>query len=71
MCWSVYLGLYKAHAQGDCCEAMHACVGVCIWACTRRMLRVIAARRCMRELVCVLPCTSRMLRVIACIFLIK
>ena len=26
---------------------MHACVGVNVWACTRRMLTVIAARRCM------------------------
>jgi hypothetical protein len=39
--------MYKAYAHGDCCEAMHACVGVCVWACTRRMVTVIAARRCM------------------------
>jgi len=46
------LGLHKADALGDCCEAMHACaclcvrvhcVGVCVSACTRRMLTVIAA----------------------------
>ena len=36
-----------AYAHGDWCEAMHACVGVCVWACTRRVLTVIGARRCM------------------------
>jgi hypothetical protein len=46
MCWSVSFRFYKAYAHGDCCEAMHACVGVRVWACTRRMLTVIAARRC-------------------------
>ena len=45
--------MHKAHGDGDCCEAMHAFVGVCVSACTRRMLTVIAARRCMRVLVCV------------------
>ena len=43
----------KAHAYGDCCEAMHACVGVCVFACTRRMVTVIAARRCMHVWECV------------------
>jgi hypothetical protein len=33
VCRSVSLGLYKAHAHCDCCEAMHACVGVCVWTC--------------------------------------
>jgi hypothetical protein len=61
---SVCLGVYKAYAHCDCCE-MHACVGVCVWACIRRMLTVIAARRCMRVLVCVFLCTRRMLTVIA------
>jgi hypothetical protein len=49
----VFLGLSKAHAHCDCCKAMHACVGVCVWACTRCMLTVIAARRCMFSVVCV------------------
>ena len=53
MCGSVCLGLYKAHTHGDCCEAMHACVGVCVWACTRRILTVIAAKQCMHVLLCV------------------
>ena len=59
----VFQCMSKAHAQDDCCEAMHAFVGVCVWACTRRMPTVIfAARRCMHvwEL-----CTRRMLRMIA------
>ena len=43
----------KAHGHSDCCEAMHACVGVCVWAWSRRMLTVIAARRCMRLWECV------------------
>jgi hypothetical protein len=30
MCGSVCLGLDKAYAHGDCCEVMHACVGMCI-----------------------------------------
>jgi hypothetical protein len=47
MCGRVCLGLCKVHADGDCCKAMHACVGECVWACARRMLRVIAARQCM------------------------
>jgi hypothetical protein len=55
----------KEHAHGDCCEAMHACVGVCVLLCIRRMVTVIAARRCMRVLVCVLLCTRRMVTVIA------
>jgi hypothetical protein len=25
MCGSVCLGLYKVHAHGDCCGAVHAC----------------------------------------------
>jgi hypothetical protein len=50
---SVCFDLYKAHTHGDCCEAMHARVGVCVWACTRRMLTVIAARRCMHVWECV------------------
>jgi hypothetical protein len=65
MCGSVCLGLNKAHAHCNGCEAMHAYVGVCDRACTRRMVTVIAARLCMRVLVCVLPCTRRMLTVLA------
>ena len=42
-----------ACCHGDCCEAMHACVGMCVWACTRRMLTVIAARQGMFTKVCV------------------
>ncbi len=38
---------YKAHGHGDCCEAMHSCVGVCVRACAGCMLAVIAARLCM------------------------
>jgi hypothetical protein len=33
----------SAYDQG----LMHAYVGDCVWACARRMLTVIAARRCM------------------------
>jgi hypothetical protein len=33
VCDSVCLGLYKALAHCDWCEAMHACVGVCDWDC--------------------------------------
>jgi hypothetical protein len=40
---SVCFDLYKAHTHGDCCEAMHACVGVCVWACTRRVHAHIGA----------------------------
>jgi hypothetical protein len=29
MSQSVHFGLSKAHAHCDCCEAMHACVGMC------------------------------------------
>ena len=45
----------KVHAHGDCCKAMHACVGVCVWACARHMVTVIAARRRLHvwECVCV------------------
>jgi hypothetical protein len=52
-CACLCVVMHKAHAHGDCCEAMHACVGVCVWACTRRMVTVIAARRCMRVCECV------------------
>ena len=44
MCAFVYMT--KAHAHGDCCEAMHACA-FCVFFCTRRMLTVIAAMPCM------------------------
>jgi len=38
----------------DCCEAMHACVEECVWACTRRMLTVmVAARLCTFAVVCI------------------
>jgi hypothetical protein len=50
---SVCSGLYQAHAHCECCEAMHACIGVCVQACIRRMLTVNAARRCMHALECV------------------
>jgi len=53
VCGSVCLGLVKVHAHSDCCEAMHACVGDCVWAYARRMLTVIGARRCMHVLECV------------------
>ena len=36
MCGSVCLGLYKAYAHGDCCEAMRVCVGVCVCACMNK-----------------------------------
>ena len=42
----VFLGLYKAHAHGAARQCMH--VSECaFWVCARRMLTVIAARRCM------------------------
>jgi len=41
----------KAHGHCDCCEAMHAFVGVYVWAFTRHMRTLIAGRRCMRVLV--------------------
>jgi hypothetical protein len=53
MCGSECLGLVKAHAHCDCCDAMHACVGVCVWACIRHMLTVTAATRCMHVSECV------------------
>jgi hypothetical protein len=46
---NVCLGLDKAHGHCDCCEAVHACVGVCRW----RTVTVIAAGRCMHVLECV------------------
>jgi hypothetical protein len=52
--------------QGLCSlPYLWACVAVCVWACTRRMLTVIGARQCMRVLVCVFLCTRRMVTVIA------
>jgi len=45
--------VHKVHAHCDRCEAMHACVGVYVWACARRMVTVIAARRCMHVWECV------------------
>jgi hypothetical protein len=30
--WECVFGLVKAHGHGDCCEAMHACVRLCVWA---------------------------------------
>jgi hypothetical protein len=35
----------NAYGHCDCCEVMHTCVGVRVWACARRMLTVVAARR--------------------------
>jgi hypothetical protein len=39
-----------------CCKDMHVCmyVGVYVWACTRRLLTVIGARRCMHLWECVI-----------------
>jgi hypothetical protein len=65
VCFCLCVLMHKVHAHGDCCEAMHACVGVCVWACTRRMVTVIAARRCMRVWECVWAWTRRMVTVIA------
>ena len=49
MCRSVCLVLlHKAYVHVDnCCEAMHAFVGVCVWACTGHMPTAIASRQCM------------------------
>jgi hypothetical protein len=58
-------GLVKAHGHCDCCQAMHACACLCVLACTRRMVTVIAAGQCMLVLFCVLLCTRRKLTVIA------
>jgi hypothetical protein len=64
-----------SHAQGACslcnrCEAMHACVGVCL-AYVERMLTVIAVRRCMRVFVlCVLMHKAHLLRGDACVCLL-
>jgi hypothetical protein len=46
---------------------MHACVGVCVWACARRMLTVIDCCEVMHACVgeCVWACARRMLTVIA------
>ncbi len=56
----VYLGLYKAHGDGDCCSfgAMLAfasvCVCVCVCVCVfGRLLPVLFARSCMYVSVCV------------------
>jgi hypothetical protein len=53
MCLSVSFGLYKVYVHCDCCEAMHACVGVCVLLCMRCMHTVFAARQCMRVWECV------------------
>jgi hypothetical protein len=53
MCGNVCFALYQVHAHCDCCQAMHACVGVCVLLCIRCMLTVIAARRCMHVWECV------------------
>ncbi len=39
--------MHKAHGHCDCCEVMHVPLLVCVFLCTRRMVTVIAARRCM------------------------
>ena len=31
--WDRVFGLVKAHGDCDCCEAMHACMEVCVSAC--------------------------------------
>jgi hypothetical protein len=49
----MYIGLYKAHAHSDCCEVMHACVGVCVWACACRALTDLFGRPCMYVSECV------------------
>ncbi len=51
--------MHKAHAQGDCCEAMHACVGVYFRACKRHMHTLNAARRCIRVSECVFVLCAR------------
>jgi hypothetical protein len=41
MCGTVWFFLNKAHVHCDCCEAMHACVGVSVWAWSRRHIGAI------------------------------
>ncbi len=62
----VCLGLYEARTHCDCCGAMHACVGVCVWVCTRLELTCDcceAMHACVG--LCMWACTSCMLTVIA------
>jgi hypothetical protein len=65
MCWSVCLGLYKAHAHSDCCKAMHSCMYV--YQCMTKVYCHCdcceAMHACVR--VCVWVCTRHMLTVIA------
>ncbi len=52
-CACLCVVVHKGHCHCDCCEAMHACVHACVYVCTRRMLTLIAARRCIHVWECV------------------
>ena len=66
VCECMFLLLYKAHGDCDCWEAMHACVGVYVWACLRRIVTLLAARQFTHVSECVFGlCTRCMLTLIA------
>jgi hypothetical protein len=50
----VYECVSKVYAHCDCCEAMQACVRVCLGLCRAHAHTVIGARRCMHVSDCVL-----------------
>ena len=65
MCGSVCLGLNKAHADCDCCEAMHACACLCVL-----MHKAHGNGDCCEAMhacvgVCVFVCNRRMVTMIA------
>jgi hypothetical protein len=53
VCACLCVLVHKAHGHCHFGEAMHACGGERVLACTRRMVTVIAVRRCMRVWECV------------------
>ncbi len=66
VCMCLFVCSYaKVYAYCDCCEAMYACVGVCVGAWTRCILTLIGVKGCTRVLVCALLYTRGVLTVIA------
>ena len=57
----------KAHAHCDCCEAMYACVGVCVWLvkgdCCEAMNACVGV--CMVTLIAVRLCMQCMFAVVS------
>jgi hypothetical protein len=65
--WDCVFGLVKVHGASGCCDAMYACVGLSVWACTRHMVSVIDCCEAMHACVgvCDWACTRHMVTVIA------